>query len=103
MTGLDFGKQALELVRLGGKVVASLGLGTVVSLVGEAVGSAADVALSAIANAQKQEADALAALRQVLAESLAKCDKALATADQARETADNIIEAGGPPAAAPGV
>lgn len=97
MNGLDFAKKTLELLRLGGKVAAGLGLGTVVSLVGEAVAGASDVALGAIDNAQKQEADALAALRAVLVESLAKCDKALATADEARRTADNIIEAGAPP------
>jgi len=103
VNALDFAKQTLQLLRLGGKVASSLGLGTVVSLVGEAVADASSVALSAIDNAQKQEADALAALRLVLAESLAKCDKALATAEAARQTADNIIDQGAPAEVAPGL
>jgi len=90
-------KTALEIVRLGGQTVAGLNLNPVATLAATAVAGATQVALNAIDNAEKSEAEALAALKATLASSIAAVDQRLGDLDAARRAADDKIAAHAPP------
>lgn len=97
MDGTTIAKSALQLLETVGKTIADLNLHPVVTLAARAASGAATVALSAIDNASKSEAETLAALKATLASSIAAVDQRLGDLDAARKAADDKIAAAAPP------